>query len=121
MATSKSWKRRFSYGINLNMRKSLTDTSPVTKLPSKELQGDETIIWSHGFSADNNDIILWDQEGGYIFASTVPVPDPAETAETWKWKKYDFPGIRWATGAGGKVVGVSEVNFLSLVATKYQG
>ena len=119
--SNKSWKRRFSSGINLTKRKSFTDISPVSKAPTKVLQGAENIIWSHGFSADSKDIILWDKEGGHIFASSVPIPEPAETAETWKWRKYDFPGVRLATGAEGRVVGVSEVFLLGLLATHYQG
>lgn len=106
---NKSWIRRFSSGLNLTERKSLPDISPISKAPIKVLQWAEDTILSHGFSADSKDIILWDKEEGKIFASTIPNPRPAETAEVWEWRQYEFPGVRLATSAERRVVGVSEV------------
>jgi len=115
--SNKGWKRRLP-GLNMTKRLSHADISVVTKPPVKVLQGDKNTIWSHALSADSKEIILWDKEGGHIWVSTVSLSEPAETAEAWKWRKYDFPCVRLATGTAGRVVGVSEVFLLSLFATE---
>lgn len=84
---------------------------------TKTLHNDQVGIWSHGFSTDNTDIVLWDKESGYVFASTVrPGSERADATETWQWRKYLIPDIRFATGARGKVAGISEVIALGPVA-----
>jgi len=103
--SKKSWRPRW-FPDPKTERESLPDTSKERAIV---LHGAENTVLSHGFSADSKDIILWDKEGGNIFASRIPNRGPAHTAEVWEWRKYDFSGVRLATSAERRVVGVSEV------------
>lgn len=59
---------------------------------------------NYSFSPDGKKLILWDSGAGAIWDSEIPTQDG-----NWPWRTSMVPGVRFATGAGDRVAGISQV------------
>jgi hypothetical protein len=80
------------------------------KSPAGEIK---PTVWSHTFSVDDENLLLWACGGGHIFASVVTKYDQPDVIETCHWKEYIMPEVMFVTGSKGRIAAVSEVCLLS--------
>jgi len=114
-AGPKSLKSRLSFPLSLTKSRSPPDMSPPIKSPAEETK---STVWSHNFTVDNENLLLWTSGGNYLFASDVPKCDQSDVVEPCPWKEYVVPGVMFVTGSKGMVAAVSEVCFFPGLANR---